>query len=458
MVYCAELGHYMMRRMRTSNEGLALIKSFEGFRASAVQLPDGGWTIGYGHTKSARKDLQITSEDAETILREYDLPPIETLICNKVLTPLNQNEFDALVSFTFNIGNVAFTGSEVLAFLNSGKRLAAAEAILSWRKAYLNGRLIVVDALMRRRVTEQALFLRDPAGIMIVPSDLIRPVEDTGTQRLREKDQVSGQLDERTLVGINPIAQSSLTLTETSSSASAHADKKSVPVKAEKRLTRILGEEHNPSEQTENPLSASDDGAAAGPTPDEITRAISALANPGGTYESDTKPVPAPDIKEAEDTVLELGKTKLENTVANVPSRDPPPFDSPMTDLPPLPNGEHPDGFETELAAMETTMIDDLEVIQVDPSTLDQSVTASGEGARYNEPQKSHSALYWLIGILGGALSIFGLLAFHLGLAPIEGLEEDMNRYLAISSIVFGAMLVVLAFGLAMRRHKHSPL
>ncbi len=137
--------------MRTSGVGVELIKSFEGFRARATRLPNGAWIVGFGHTASAREGVRVTREDAELVLRHHDLKPIEALISERVLTPLSQNEFDALVSFVFNIGPEAFLESNVLALLNSGERLQAAEGMTAWRKGRVDGEVRVVDALVRRR-------------------------------------------------------------------------------------------------------------------------------------------------------------------------------------------------------------------------------------------------------------------------------------------------------------------
>jgi GH24 family phage-related lysozyme (muramidase) len=92
----------MTGRLRTSRAGLELIKSFEGFRDGAIRLPDGRWTIGYGHVRSAREGLIISQKDAEDLL-VHDLGVIESAINSLVFTPLNQNQFDALVSLVFNI-------------------------------------------------------------------------------------------------------------------------------------------------------------------------------------------------------------------------------------------------------------------------------------------------------------------------------------------------------------------
>ena len=86
-----------------------------------------------------------------------------------VFAPLNQNQFDALVSFVFNIGVRAFRGSPTLRRLNEGRPLEAALAMEMWRKADLEGERIVIDALVRRRAAEKALFLRPVDGWIARP-------------------------------------------------------------------------------------------------------------------------------------------------------------------------------------------------------------------------------------------------------------------------------------------------
>ncbi len=93
--------------------------------------------------------------------------------------PLHQNEFDALVSLAWNIGEEAFRHSDVLKYVNSGEMLAAAESFAAWRKARIDGHLIVLDALVRRRAAEKNLFLSHPAGAPAAPSLVVRPVLDS---------------------------------------------------------------------------------------------------------------------------------------------------------------------------------------------------------------------------------------------------------------------------------------
>lgn len=162
---------------RISRTGLELIKGFEGLRRRSQPLPGGGWIVGYGHTRSAREGVEVTEREAEFLLR-YDLQTVEKMVMSAVHAPLNQNEFDALVSFAWNIGEDAFDSSDVLRYINAGEMLAAAESFAAWRKARVGGRLIVVDALVRRRAAEKNLFLTHPSGRPSAPSLLIRPELD----------------------------------------------------------------------------------------------------------------------------------------------------------------------------------------------------------------------------------------------------------------------------------------
>ncbi|MBI1358869.1 MAG: glycoside hydrolase family protein [Alphaproteobacteria bacterium] len=167
----------MSGRLRTSRAGLELIKSFEGFREAAARLPDGRWTIGYGHVRSAREGVTISEQDAEDLLR-YDLQGVEEAIESLVYAPLNANQFDALASLVFNISPGQFKDSELLRRLNAGEYISAASAFDSWRKARVNGSVIVVDALVRRRTMEKAMFLEPPDGRPAAPTPLVTPEVD----------------------------------------------------------------------------------------------------------------------------------------------------------------------------------------------------------------------------------------------------------------------------------------
>ena len=164
----------MKPRNQVSRSAIELIKRFEGYRRASAQLPDGRWTIGYGHTLTAREGAEVSEQDAEALLI-YDLIAISHSVNEWVFTPLNQNQFDALVAFAFNVGPEGFRRSSVLRRLNEGALIQAACAMELWRKAEFEGEKIVVDALVRRRSAEKALFLTPVAGWIPAPSPVLRP-------------------------------------------------------------------------------------------------------------------------------------------------------------------------------------------------------------------------------------------------------------------------------------------
>lgn len=145
--------------MKTSKNGIQLIKSFEGCRLKAYKCPAGIWTIGIGHTgtvngKPITADMTITELMAETLLA-IDLQKFEKCINDNVKKPLTQNEFDALVSFVFNVGTGAFLKSSMLKLLNSGHLPLAVGQFDRW--IYAKGK--VLNGLKKRRAAEKALFL-----------------------------------------------------------------------------------------------------------------------------------------------------------------------------------------------------------------------------------------------------------------------------------------------------------
>jgi len=167
----------MKPRHQVSRAAIELIKRLEGYRRKAAKAPNGRWTIGYGHTLTAREGVQVSEADAEALLI-YDLIAVAHEINERAFTPLTQNEFDALVSFVFNIGVEAFRGSAVLRRLNAGQRLQAACAMELWRRAEVEGESLVVDALVRRRAAEKALFLTPVGDWVPAPTSILQPTLD----------------------------------------------------------------------------------------------------------------------------------------------------------------------------------------------------------------------------------------------------------------------------------------
>jgi GH24 family phage-related lysozyme (muramidase) len=145
--------------MQISNNGIALIKQFEGCRLMAYQDSVGVWTIGYGWTQPVdgnpvRAGMTINQETAERLLKT-GLVSYENDIARLVKVGLNQGQFDALVSFTYNLGARSLSTSTLLRKLNAGDYTGAADEFLRWNKA--GGK--VLNGLIRRREAERALFL-----------------------------------------------------------------------------------------------------------------------------------------------------------------------------------------------------------------------------------------------------------------------------------------------------------
>jgi lysozyme len=158
--------------MSISKAGLSLIQRYEGFRAEPARLPDGRYVVGHGHVRSSPPALPFTAADAAQALLD-DLAPIEAMLNHLALAPLSQNQFDALVSFVFSIGQDAFKRSDILRNLNAGQPIAAACAMDAWRKSTALGEAQVIDILVRRRAAEKALFL-DIDTIPAGPSVFLR--------------------------------------------------------------------------------------------------------------------------------------------------------------------------------------------------------------------------------------------------------------------------------------------
>ncbi|CZV45620.1 MULTISPECIES: lysozyme [Enterobacter cloacae complex] len=145
--------------MQTSDKGIALIKEFEGCKLTAYQDSVGVWTIGYGWTqpvdgKPIRAGMTIKQETAERLLKT-GLISYESDVSRLVKVGLTQGQFDALVSFTYNLGARSLSTSTLLRKLNAGDYAGAANEFLRWNKA--GGK--VLNGLTRRREAERALFL-----------------------------------------------------------------------------------------------------------------------------------------------------------------------------------------------------------------------------------------------------------------------------------------------------------
>ena len=141
--------------MKTSKNGINLIKNFEGCRLEAYKCPAGVWTIGYGHTAGVKQGQKITKFQADALLI-IDLEKFEKAVTKLVKKPITQNEFDALVSFAFNVGIGNFEKSTLLRLVNMGQFELASKQFERW--IYAGGKPLT--GLKKRRLAEKTLFLK----------------------------------------------------------------------------------------------------------------------------------------------------------------------------------------------------------------------------------------------------------------------------------------------------------
>ena len=139
--------------MKISQEGIALIKKFEGCELEAYKCAAGVLTIGYGHTKGVTEGMQITKAQADEMLVE-ELATYESYVSDAVENQLDQCMFDALVSWTYNLGPTNLNSSTMLKVLNAGEYEEVPAQIKRWNKAGGN----VLEGLVRRREAEALLF------------------------------------------------------------------------------------------------------------------------------------------------------------------------------------------------------------------------------------------------------------------------------------------------------------
>ena len=141
--------------MQTSESGLDLIRKYEGLQLAAYVCPGGKLTIGYGHTgPDVTSGRKITAEQANELLVK-DVLRFEKAVNELVTVPMTQGMFDALISFSFNLGAGSLKSSTLLKKLNAYDREGAANEFLRWNKA--KGK--VLAGLTARRESERELFV-----------------------------------------------------------------------------------------------------------------------------------------------------------------------------------------------------------------------------------------------------------------------------------------------------------
>lgn len=149
--------------MQVSDLGKRLIKSYEGLRLKAYQDVKGVWTIGWGHTGPDVKRGLVISEALAESLFNRDIAAFSNRVSMLVKVPLEQNEFDAMVSLAYNIGYGGLAGSTLLRKLNAGDKLGAVMEFPRWsmsgKKRYLG--------LIRRRLVEALLFTKTRPAVTV---------------------------------------------------------------------------------------------------------------------------------------------------------------------------------------------------------------------------------------------------------------------------------------------------
>ena len=139
--------------MKISQEGLSLIKRFEGCRLEAYKCSANVLTIGYGHTGGVKETDTITQDEADKLLQE-DVEQFEKYVDDNVTVELGQSQFDALVAWTFNLGVGNLRESTMLKKLNNEDYASVPSEMKRWNKA--GGKTL--DGLIRRRKAESLLF------------------------------------------------------------------------------------------------------------------------------------------------------------------------------------------------------------------------------------------------------------------------------------------------------------
>ena len=140
-------------KMKISENGLELIKKFEGCETTAYQDSVGVWTIGFGHTKGVEEGQTCSIEDAESMLAD-EMDEYEGYINNMVKVELQQHEFDALVAWVYNLGPTNLGESTMLKVLNGGQFDRVPDEMNRWTRA--GGEIL--EGLVRRRQAESLMF------------------------------------------------------------------------------------------------------------------------------------------------------------------------------------------------------------------------------------------------------------------------------------------------------------
>ncbi len=140
--------------MTIDERGIDLITSHEGLRLKAYQDSGGVWTIGYGHTATAKSGMTITKDQARTLFKR-DVNRFEQCVNETITQPLTQEQFNALVSFAYNRGCNGFKKSQIVEYVNAGDYTAATKV---WPTVAVTAGGKRLAGLVKRRTNEAAMF------------------------------------------------------------------------------------------------------------------------------------------------------------------------------------------------------------------------------------------------------------------------------------------------------------
>jgi len=419
----------MKPRHQVTRTAVDLIKRFEGYRQKAAQLPDGRWTVGYGHTLTAREGASVSEKDAEALLL-YDLISVAHSVNEHTYAPLNQNQFDSLVCFAFNIGVENFLRSGVLRRINEGSLLQAACAMEMWRKADFEGERIVIDALVRRRSAEKTLFLTPANGEWVpAPSPVLRPKVDydascaipkqtpIAVNARTEGDRVVAQREEGLPPTVVVPEEDGPTATEQSAAAVAA------------RLEAILSD----TPATTKPVRQDDLGLPEPPAP-----AQPAVTEPAPSLfqdETTTTPVEPAPAAPVEFTPFRLTPQPVEDVEKPTPVESFAPASQPVPSEPTLFGGPVAGSSVFNLGGFSTSE-------EVDLQPMDVSMVQA------EPPRFGNTSLLVSLGILGLALFGGGVLWI---LTVASGSDSGVKMF-GYGASMIGAICFVVSAYLLLRR------
>lgn len=443
----------MSYQFNISDIGLRLIKAYEGYWPEARPLMTGGQVVGFGHRVESDEALSLTEDEAEEVLKA-DLQGIEDLINSRVHASMTQSQFDALCSLVFSIGEEAFLSSNMLHALNQGQVLEAANEFDLWRKGNVEGRIYVVDALVRRRTAEKALFLRPTQRIARAPRFELAPVRDGGWNPTTETSQAALQTaprpaQNRTRPQANRAPQAEQ---RTSMTSAALAAAPSQVIYADEIADNSLDElTLQPLSHPESNMSDSMVSAASNVDPADISVAdllddVSPV--PADDYVASTEETSSP-IAEAAAAVSErLDALIDDNTPSPQPGSDEAWPDNLITSSITPVDGAAND--MAQLADSNATTNGSIDELQQDDAMREQIARESQYNLdRYEnyvdmpeDPETNRSLfIYGAMIVVGLMSALFGFFVSMRGSANVLG---ESGPFISIAAMLLGSLLVVV--------------